>query len=210
MSVSALMPLSNGPATRRASTRRMARLARRRAPGGAVVLRPMEVRAHRGYTAADVQVLARIGQLLHLGHRCEEIKHLLPPPGRSDEQAGPYANTEDADLARWLRNLEDALARARAHVGSLEEQTVRYEHRLEAEQAAHAETRQTLREVQRKLVEAQRATAWLVEANLGLQAQVAQLERVVNAPVWQRVLESVSNWGQHFRRATQAGYRGAA
>src|SRR5712691_7899430 len=156
VSVSALIPSVSNSATRRADGRRVARLARRRATGGAVVLRPKEVctqlavsastlrvwsnefknylspaaqvapapgRAHRRYSAADVQVLARIGQLLHLGHRCDEVKQLLPPPpGRSDEHAGPPARTEDAERDERLRRLEDALARARREVGSLEEQ----------------------------------------------------------------------------------------
>jgi hypothetical protein len=67
---------------------------------------------------------------------------------------------------------------------------VRYERWLEAEQAAHAETRRALLEAQRKLAEAQRVTARLMEANLGLHSQVAQLERQVNASVWQRVFRS--------------------
>ena len=223
MSVSALIPSSSNSATRRPSARRVARLARRRATGGAVVLRPKEVcaqlavsastlrvwsnefknylspaaqvapapgRAHRRYSAADVQVLARIGQLLHLGHRCDEVKQLLPPPpGRSDEHAGPPARTEDAERDGRLRSLEDALARARRHVGSLEEQAVRDERQLGTEQAAHAETRRMLLAVQRKLAEAQRANARLMEANLGLHAQVARLEGQVNAPVWKRVFQ---------------------
>jgi len=151
---------------------------------------PAPGRAHRRYSAADVQVLARIGQLLHLGHRCDEVKQLLPPlPGRSDEHTGPPARTEDAERDGRLRSLEEALARARRHVGSLEEQAVRDERQLGAEQAAHAETRRMLLAVQRKLAEAQRANARLMEANLGLHAQVARLEGQVNAPVWKRVFQ---------------------
>jgi len=221
--VSALIRSSSNSATRRPSARRVARLARRRAAGGAVVLRPKEVcaqlavsastlrvwsnefknylspaaqvapapgRAHRRDSAADVQVLARIGQLLHLGHRCDEVKQLLPPPpGRSDEHAGPPARTEDAEREQRLRGLEDALARARLQIGSLEEQAVRDERQIGVEQAAHAETRRTLLAVQRKLAEAERANARLIEANLGLHAQVAHLEDQVNAPVWKRVFQ---------------------
>ncbi len=151
---------------------------------------PAPGRAHRRYSAADVQVLARIGQLLHLGHRCDEVKQLLPPlPGRSDEHTGPPARTEDAERDGRLRSLEDALARARRHVGSLEEQAVRDERQLGTEQASHAETRRMLLAVQRKLAEAQRANARLMEANLGLHAQVARLEGQVNAPVWKRVFQ---------------------
>jgi DNA-binding transcriptional MerR regulator len=223
VSVSALIPPSSNSATRRADGRRVARLARRRVTGGAVVLRPKEVcsqlavsastlrvwsnefkdylspaaqvasapgRVHRRYTASDVQLLARIGQLLHLGHRCDEVKLLLPPPaGRSDENAGRPGRTEDAERDERLRRREDALARARRHVGSLEEQAARDERQLRAEQAAHAETRRTLLEVQRKLAEAQRANTRLLEANLGLHAQVARLEGQVNAPVWKRVFQ---------------------
>jgi len=66
---------------------------------------------------------------------------------------------------------------------------VRDERQLRTEQAAHAETRRTLREVQRKLAEAQRTNARLIEANLGLHAQVARLKGQVNAPVWKRVFQ---------------------
>ena len=148
---------------------------------------PAPGHAHRRYTAADVQVLARIGELVHRGHGREEIKRLLSPPAQPVAPAGTPASTPDADLAGRLRRLEDALAHARARVGLLEEQVVEDEHRLEAERAAHAETRRALLEAQRKLAEAQRANARLVDANLGLHAQVARLEREVNAPVWQRV-----------------------
>jgi DNA-binding transcriptional MerR regulator len=147
-------------------------------------------RAHRRYTAADVQVLACIGQLLHLGHRCDEIKQLLsPPPGRNDEHAPPPTKTEDAERDGRLRSLEDALATARRDIGSLEEQAVRHDRQLRAEQAAHAETRRALLEVQRKLAEAQRVNARVQEANAGLHAQVARLEDQVNAPVWKRVFQ---------------------
>jgi DNA-binding transcriptional MerR regulator len=223
VSVSALIPSASNSATRRADGRRVARLARRRATGGAVVLRPKDVcaqlavsastlrvwsnefknylspaaqvapapgRAHRRYSAADVQVLARVGQLLHLGHRCDEVKQLLPPPpGRSDEHAGPPARTEDAERDGRLRSLEDALARARRDVGSLEEEANQYEQQLEAERAAHAETRRTLLVSQRRLAEAQRAEKRLGEVILGLHAQVSLLEHEVNAPVWKRVFQ---------------------
>ena len=222
MSESALIPSSSTSATRRRSARRVARLARRRATGGALVLRPEQVRAqlsvsastlrvwstefknylspaaqvepapgraHRRYTAADVEMLARIGKLFQLGHRCEEVKRLLPPPSdRSLEQAGPPARTEGAEPDQRQRLLEDALARARGRVGALEEQAVRYERQLGAEQAAHAETRRTLVEVERKLAEAQRANGRLGEVIAGLHAQVTLLESEVNAPVWRRVL----------------------
>jgi DNA-binding transcriptional MerR regulator len=223
--VSVLIQSSSTSATRRPSARRVARLAGRRATGGAVVLRPKDVcsqltvsastlrawstefkdylspaaqvapaagRAHRRYTAADVHVLARIGQLLHLGHRCDEVKQLLPPPpGRNDEPtAPPPTKTEDAERDGRLRSLEDALARARREAGALEEQAVRrHERQLRAEQAAHAETRRALLEVQRKLAEAQRVNARVQEANAGLHAQVARLEDQVNAPVWKRVFQ---------------------
>jgi chromosome segregation ATPase len=82
---------------------------------------------------------------------------------------------------------QDALGRARASISSLQDQAERYEGRLEAEQAAHADTRRSLAEAQRKLAEAQQVNARLAEANAGLHAQVDQLEREVNAPVWQRV-----------------------
>jgi DNA-binding transcriptional MerR regulator len=196
-------------------------LTRRRATGGAVVLRPQEVcaqlavsastlrvrsnefkdhlspaaqvapapgRAHRRYTAADVQVLARIGQLLHLGHRCDEVKHLLPaPPGKNDEHAAASARTEDVEQEQRLRSLEDALARARRLIGALEEQVDRYEQQLGAERAAHAETRRALLEVQRRLAAAQGAEKRLGEVILGMHAQVTLLESEVNAPVWRRV-----------------------
>lgn len=148
---------------------------------------PAPGHAHRRYTAADVQVLADIGQLLHLGHHYEEIKRLLALPARPDAPTEPHPSPQDAELVGRLRDLEEALARARAEVGLLEEQAADYEQWLEAEQAAHAETRRALLEAQRKLAEAQRATSRLMQANLGLHAQVAQLEREVNAPVWQRV-----------------------
>jgi chromosome segregation ATPase len=115
-------------------------------------------------------VLAYIGELVHLGHRREEIKALLPSPGRSDEQPGSHASGPYAEVAQRLRHLEDALARARTRISVLDEQAVNYEHRLEAEQAAHGETRRTLleaqhklAEVQGKLVEAQRANKRLLE-----------------------------------------------
>jgi DNA-binding transcriptional MerR regulator len=152
---------------------------------------PAAGRAHRRYTAADVQVLARIGHLLHLGHRCEEVKQLLPPPPsrNAEHAASPPTKTEDAERDGRLRSLEDALTRARREVGSLEEQAVRHARQLRAEQAAHAETRRALLEVQRKLAEAQRVNARFQEANLGLHAQVALLERQLNAPVWKRVFQ---------------------
>jgi len=200
--------------------RRVVRLVRRGATGGANLLRPKEVRAqlavsastlrvwstefenylspaartsalghtHRRYTAADVQVLARIGQLLHLGHRCDEVKQLLsPPPGRSDEHAAPLARTEDAERDQHLRNLEEALAKALRWIDSLEEQAVLDEHLLEAERAAHAETRRTLLQVRRDLAAAQRAEERLREAVAGLHAQVDLLKSEADAPVWKRV-----------------------
>jgi DNA-binding transcriptional MerR regulator len=148
---------------------------------------PSAGRAHRRYTTADIEVLKRIGELLHQGHRCEEVKQQLAPPDRGGEPVGPHASSQDADLARRLGRLEDALARARAHVGALEAQAVRYEHQLAAEQAAHAATRRALLEAQRQLAEAGHANRRLIEANLGLHAQVAQLEQELDAPVWQRV-----------------------
>jgi DNA-binding transcriptional MerR regulator len=152
---------------------------------------PAAGRAHRRYTAADVQVLARIGHLLHLGHRCDEVKQLLPPPPsrNAEHAASPPTKTEDAERDGRLRSLEDALTRARREVGSLEEQAVRHERQLRAEQAAHAETRRALLEVQRKLAEAQRVNTRFQEANRGLHAQVARLEDQVNAPVWKRVFQ---------------------
>jgi DNA-binding transcriptional MerR regulator len=149
---------------------------------------PAPGRAHRRYTAADVQVLARIGQLLHLGHRCDEVKHLLQPlPGGSAEHAAPPARTEDVEQEQRLRSLEDALARARHQIGSLEEQVEQYEQQLGAERAAHAETRRMLLEVQRKLTMAQGAEQRLGEVILGMHAQVTLLESEANAPVWRRV-----------------------
>ena len=148
---------------------------------------PAPGRAHRRYTAADVQVLASIGRWLHLGHQYDEVKRLLPSPARRDEPAAPDASTQLAECEQRLRVLEDALGRARARIGSLEDQAERYEGRLQAEQAAHAETRRALAEAQRKLAEAQRVNARLAEANAGLHAQVDRLQREVNAPVWQRV-----------------------
>ena len=210
------MPASDRPSPRRPSTRRVARLASRRASGGAAVLRPREVctqlavspstlrvwstefkdylslaaqvapvpgRAHRRYTAADLQVLARIGQLLHLGHRCDEVKQLLPPP------SGPPVRTESTEPDPRLANLEQALASARARIGALQEQAIRCERQLGAEQASHAETQGALLQAERKLAEAQRVNTWLMEANVGLHAQVALLEREVNAPVWKRVFQ---------------------
>jgi DNA-binding transcriptional MerR regulator len=147
---------------------------------------PAPGRAHRRYTAADVEVLARIGQLLHLGHRCDEVKQLLPaPPGRSDEQAAPTVRTEDVD--QRLHSLEDALARARRQIGSLEEQVDQYEQQHGAERASHAETKRTLLEVQRRLAAAQGAEKRLGEVIVGMHAQVTLLESEVNAPVWRRV-----------------------
>jgi DNA-binding transcriptional MerR regulator len=215
------MPSSSSAATRRPSARRVVRLVRRRATGGAVVLRPKEVcaqlavsastlrvwsnefkdylspaaqvasvpGAHRRYTATDVEVLARIGQLLHIGHRCDEVKDLFPPPPRRscDEHAAPSAGKEDAEREGRLRSMEEALAKARRQIGSLEEEANQYEQQLEAERAAHAETRRTLLVVQRRLAEAQRAEKRLGEVILGLHAQVSLLEREVNAPVWKRV-----------------------
>ena len=145
---------------------------------------PTPGRAHRRYTAADVQLLAHIGELFHLGRQCDEVKRLLPPPARPDE---PDASTLAAEREERLRDLEDALGRARATIRSLQEQAERYEQRLAAEQAAHAETRRALVEAQQKLAEAQRLSARLAEANAGLHAQVTRLEREVNTPRWQRV-----------------------
>jgi len=148
---------------------------------------PASGRAHRRYTAADVQVLKRIGELVRLGHRREEVKQQLAPPERGGALVGPHASSQDAELVQRLGRLEDALARAQAVIGALEEQVAQAEQRLAAEEAAHAATRQALLEAQRRLAEARRAQVWLVEANRGLHAQVNQLEREVNAPVWQRV-----------------------
>ena len=148
---------------------------------------PAPGRAHRRYTAADVQLLASIGRWLHLGHEYEEVKRLLPPPARSNEPAEPDARIQLAECKQRMGVLQDALGRARASISSLQDQAERYEGRLEAEQAAHADTRRSLAEAQRKLAEAQQVNARLAEANAGLHAQVDQLEREVNAPVWQRV-----------------------
>jgi DNA-binding transcriptional MerR regulator len=215
------MPSWNSPALRRPSARRVARLVRRRATGGAAVLRPSEVcaqlavsastlrawstefkdylspaaqvepapgHAHRRYTAADVEVLARIGQLLHLGHRCDEVKCLLAPPARSEEHAdAPSARKEDVEQQARLCSLEDALRQARRHIDSLEEEAIVYEQQLEAERAAHAETRRMLLMIQHKLAEAQRTEQRLGEVIVGLHAQVRRLESEAHAPVWRRV-----------------------
>jgi len=156
---------------------------------------PAAGHAHRRYTAADVQVLTRIRELVRQGHRSEAIKRLLMPAPRSEEPAAPQAGPQEAELAERLRDLEAALAKARAGAEQLEEEAEDYEHWLGEEQAAHAETRRALVEAQRRLVEAERklaeteqAKARLAEANLGLHAQVAQLEHELNAPMWRRVL----------------------
>ena len=157
--------------------------------GPAAQVAPMPGRAHRRHTVADVEVLARIGELLHLGHRCDEVKQMLPPPpGSSSDHPNAPARTEDAERAQRLRDLEEALARARRRIGSLEEQAVQDEHQLEAERAAHAETRRQLLEVQRTLNQAQRDKQRLGEVIAGLHAQVRLLEREVHAPVWRRVI----------------------
>jgi DNA-binding transcriptional MerR regulator len=222
VSVSTVTPSSSSSwAARRPSARQVARLARRRATGGAAVLRPKEVcnqlavsastlrawstefkdylspaaqvapapgRVHRRYTAADVEVLVHIGQLLHLGHRCVEVRRLLAlPAGSSGDHARALARTGDAEREQRLRSLEEALARARRQMDSLEEQAMQYEQQLEAERAAHAETRRALLEVQRKLTAAQRAEKRLGEVVVGMHAQVTLLESEVNAPVWRRV-----------------------
>jgi len=142
---------------------------------------PAPGRAHRRYTAADVEVLRCIGQLLHMGHRCDEVKQLLPPP------AGPPVRTDSEESDQRLGYLEDALARARDRARALEERAIRCERQLEIEQAAHAEMQRALVQVQRKLAETQRVNARLLEANVGLHAPVALLEEQVNAGPWKRV-----------------------
>jgi len=149
----------------------------------------MPGRAHRRYTVADVEVLARIGELLHLGHRCDEVKQMLPPPsGTSSDHTNAPARMEDAERAQRLRGLEEALALARRRIGSLEEQAVQDEHQLEAERTAHAETRRQLLEVQHTLDQAQRDKQRLGEVIAGMHAQVRLLEREVHTPVWRRVI----------------------
>ncbi len=118
---------------------------------------------HRRYTAADVQVLERISQLLQRGHRCEEVKHLLPPPGSLGEHAGVPGRALDAERDRSrlvevlaeregrLRRVEEALGRLRRLADTLAEQADGYKQQLEAERAAHAETRRTLLRAQREL-----------------------------------------------------------
>ena len=156
--------------------------------GPAAQVEPMLGRAHRRYTVADVEVLARIGELLHLGHRCDEVKQLLPLPGSNSDHTHAPARTEDAEQAQRVRGLEEALAIARRRIVSLEEQAVHDEHQLEAERAAHAETRRQLLEVQRTLDQAQRDRQRLGEVIAGMHAQVRLLEREVHAPVWRRVI----------------------
>jgi hypothetical protein len=56
VSVSALIPSSSTSPTRRADGRRVARLARRRATGGAVVLRPKDVCAQLAVSASTLRV----------------------------------------------------------------------------------------------------------------------------------------------------------
>ena len=148
---------------------------------------PAPGRAHRRYTAADVQLLTDVGKLRYLGYNCDEVKRRLPPPARSDE---PDPRELLAQRDRRLHELEEALARARVSIGASEDQAEQYERRLEAERTAHAETRRALLEAQRKMAEAERANARLIEANLGLHAQVRQLERELHAPMWQRVFRS--------------------
>jgi DNA-binding transcriptional MerR regulator len=155
--------------------------------------------AHRRYTAADVQMLERISQLLQRGHRCEEVKHLLPPPGSLAEYAGAPGRTLDAERDRSrlvealteregrLRRMEEALGRLQRLADTLAEQADGYKQQLEAERAAHAETRRTLVQAQRELVVAQRAEKRLGEAVAGLHAQVDLLKSEVDAPVWKRV-----------------------
>jgi chromosome segregation ATPase len=93
-----------------------------------------------------------------------------------------------------LERLRNAFGHASSGQWSHADQAEQYERRLEAARTAHDETRRTLDETQRKLLETQRRlteaqqlTKGLAEANLGLHAQVRQLERDLNAPVWQRV-----------------------
>jgi DNA-binding transcriptional MerR regulator len=227
------MPSSSSSSSARPTAgRRVVRLVRRGATGGAVMLRPKEVRAqlavsastlrvwsnefknylspaartspalgrtHRRYTAADVQVLERISQLLQRGHRCEEVKHLLPPPGSLGEHTGAPGRALDAERDRSrlvevlteregrLRRAEEALGRLRRLADTLAEQADGYKQLLEAERAAHAETRRTLLQVQRELAAAQRAEERLREAVAGLHAQVDLLTSEVDAPVWKRV-----------------------
>jgi len=155
--------------------------------------------AHRRYTAGDVEVLKRIGQLLQSGHRCEEVKQLLPPPRSSGGQSRAPGRAPDAKRDRsrlvealveregQLRHSEEARGRLRQLVETLGERADSYQQQLEAEQAAHADTRRVLREVQRKLAEAERQKERLGEVNAGLHAQVKLLEREMDAPVWRRV-----------------------
>jgi DNA-binding transcriptional MerR regulator len=152
---------------------------------------------HRRYSAADVQVLERISQLLQRGHRCEEVKHLLPPPGSLDENTGVRVLDAERDRSRLveaiaeregrLRRVEEALGRLRRLADTLAEQADGYKQLLEAERAAHAETRHTLLQVQRELAAAQRAEERLNQAVAGLHAQVDLLTSEVDAPVWKRV-----------------------
>ena len=157
--------------------------------------------AHRRYTAGDVEVLKRIGQLLQSGHRCEEVKQLLRAPRPSGDRSAALVRAPDAEHDRRHRNdlvevlveregqlrcSEEARGRLRQLVETLGERADGYKQQLEAEQAAHAETRRVLREVQRRLAEAERQEERLSEVNAGLHAQVKLLEREMNASVWRR------------------------
>ncbi len=138
-------------------------------------------RAHRRYTPGDVQVLARVGQLIHVGHRYQEVRQLLPS-SRSHEPAEQQARTQDAERDRRIRLLEGALAQARVRIDALEEQCTRCERLLAVERGAKAEAR-------RKLTEALRVNERLTQANIGLHAQVAYLERERDGPVWKRIFQ---------------------
>lgn len=200
----------------RLSARRAARLARLRATGGTAVLRPKDVRAHlsvspstlrdwstwfkeylspaaqvapepgrahRRYTAADVQKLAQIGQLLHLGHGRDDVKRQLGAPDRSEHPAGGQERERD----RRVQALEASLVGKRRVIQWLEGECERAEGLLEAERVVRAEAQRQLVEVQRKLDVALSKNRQLIQANIGLHAQVAKLERELNAPVWKRV-----------------------
>ena len=89
MSVSGLMLLSNGPATRRASTRRMARLAWRRAASRAAVLRPRELGTQLAVSASTLRVWST------------EFKDYLSPCGaRTARRCTRHHNGAGSDQVR--------------------------------------------------------------------------------------------------------------
>jgi DNA-binding transcriptional MerR regulator len=135
----------------------------------AVQVTPEPGRVHRRYTAADVQKLAQIGQLLHLGHKREEVKRQLGAPDRSEHSACGQESEQD----RRVQALEASLARARGLIKSLKSECGRAEQLREAESAAKAQAQRELVEMQRKLQVALSTNQRLTQANIGLHAQVA-------------------------------------